>query len=427
MNLHATAAYMIHMLRSRSTAGHGVHSPFMFRFITEVLGGRTDREITREIESLRRDMLSDTRMIRVLDLGAGSAVMRGEERTIRKIASAAALPARDAALLARIAGSLDMIRIRERGGGMPADPRMEKGWQHPQEYGAGQRQVQKTESNQQACMEAGAGQRQRQKTGSDQQACMEAGAGQRQRQKTGSVQQPGMEEGDGQHHIQERGKGLRNGPVILELGTSLGISTLALALGAPDRKVISVEGCPELAAIASENLRNHGARNAEVICMEFSKALSHLTSLGIKVEMAFIDGNHRGPALCDYVQTIRKMGEEMIIVADDIRMNRDLISTWKKITGERNAGTGHSAGEDNSSIRNDTPHSAPGIDCTKVISPHVSGEWEDQAEYRSQFLHENTNGTPDDPGNEPVSLETFRLGMIFFLRNLTPGHYRVRC
>ncbi|MEZ4998696.1 MAG: hypothetical protein R2758_14940 [Bacteroidales bacterium] len=77
MILEAAAAYMMHLLRSGSTAGHGVHSPFMFRFITEVLGGSTDKAITREVENLRREMLADTRVIRVRDLGAGSAVMKG--------------------------------------------------------------------------------------------------------------------------------------------------------------------------------------------------------------------------------------------------------------------------------------------------------------------------------------------------------------
>lgn len=376
MNLHAAAAYMLHLLRSRSTEGHGVHSPFMFRFITEVLGGRTAMETAREVESLRKEMLSDTREVRVSDLGAGSAVMRGEERSIRRIASAAALPARDAALLARIAGSLDMIRMRERGEGMPADPRMGKGWQHRQENGAGPRFGQKT--------------------GSAQQPYMETDAGQRQSQKMVSEQQPGMETDAGQRHTQKTGEGLRVGPVILELGTSLGISTLALALGAPDRKVISVEGCPELSAIARENLHNHGARNAEVICMEFSEALRHLTSLGIKVEMAFIDGNHRGSALADYVKTIRNMGEEIIIIADDIRMNRDMTRTWRNLTGNQKAspGTLWMKEKESSSQTNDG----------KTVIQNAL------------VMH-----------MPPVSLETFRLGMIFFLRNCTPGLYRLRC
>ncbi len=156
-------------------------------------------------------------------------------------------------------------------------------------------------------------------------------------------------------------------PVILELGTSLGISTLALALGAPHRRVITVEGCPQLAAIARDNLQRHGAFNAEVICAEFSDALSLLRKKETKIGMAFIDGNHRGTALAGYVKKIREMGEEMIMVADDIRMNRDMINAWE-------------------SLAKDT----------------------------------TTTSTAT------ASLETFRFGILFFLRNITPGRYRIR-
>jgi predicted O-methyltransferase YrrM len=152
-------------------------------------------------------------------------------------------------------------------------------------------------------------------------------------------------------------------PVILELGTSLGISTLALALGAPHRKVISIEGCPELAATARDNLLRHGAHNAGVLCMEFREALALIRTRGTKVALAFIDGNHRGAALTEYVNIVREMGEEIIIVADDIHMNRDMIQAWQSLLAEKPA---------------------------------------------------------------PASLETFRMGMLFCLRKLTPGHYRVR-
>lgn len=365
MNLHAAAAYMIHMLKARSTAGHGVHSPFMYRFITEVLGGRTDRVVTREVESLRRKMLSDTRMIRVRDLGAGSAVMRGEERRISRIASVAALPARDVALLTRVAGNLDMIRIREMGTG---PGRRSDGENRP-----GMRPDREIQTD----------------PGPD------------------AVSRPGQRQSPDTGAEPQTGKFSRPGQVILELGTSLGISTLALALAAPDRRVISVEGSPELAAIARQNLLEHGALNAEVLCMEFGDALRHLNSLGIKVEMAFVDGNHRGIALADYVQTIRKMGEEMIIVADDIRMNKDMRKMWEILTGERNERT-------TTVTRGDQGvHAKNHLQSLSRSNIGTTGEREFFSQITFQPAH--------------VSLETFRLGMLFFLRNLTPGHYRTRC
>ena len=276
----------------------------MFRFITEVIGGRNDRAIQREVEGLRREMLADRREVRVRDLGAGSVVMGKGERSVRKIAFAAAVPKRETALLARIAGSLDKIRS----GG--------------------------AEIGHQSGV---------------------AGTGHR---SGGSETGLGSEIGGTGHRSGEESEA-----VTLELGTSLGISTLALALGAPHRRVISVEGCPEVAAIALENLRQHGAHNAEVLCMEFGEALALLRNRGTKVALAFIDGNHRGAALTDYVHMIREMGEEMIIIADDIHMNRDMMHAWRSLQSGNLA---------------------------------------------------------------PASLETLRMGMLFCLRNLTPGNYRVR-
>ena len=377
MNLHATGAYVLHLLRSRSIAGHGVHSPFMFSFITEVIGARGERHICEEVESLRRGMMADKRRVKVRDLGAGSAVMSGEVRSIRQIASAAALPAKHAALLARIAGNLDYILSRDTGpmGGIIRDPDRHlaadsglcpgSATDHsPEASGAGD----STHAN---------------AINSDHSLPTESA-----RLREPAADRDHLIAADSVHHAESNGKtdpvisrdaphaaqgenltvGSRHdNPVILELGTSLGISALALALGAPNRRVITVEGCPELAAIARDNLQRHGADNAEVICAEFSDALSQLKKSGTRIGMAFIDGNHRGTALIGYVNKIREMGEEMIIVADDIRMNRDMISAWESLT------------KDTSVARAAT-----------------------------------------------ASLETFRLGILFFLQNLTPGLYRIK-
>ena len=259
-----------------------MHSPFMFSFITEVIGGGSDRAVMKEVESLRREMLSDRRLVRVRDLGAGSAVMSGAERRIRDIAATAAVPKREAALLARIAGSLENIKEGGSGAG----------------YRPGK--------------QAGFGQQAGKITATDPIPAEAPDPG----------QQPGA---DPAHDHQ---------PVILELGTSLGISTLAMALGAPQRRVISVEGCPELADMARDNLRQHGAHNAEVICMEFGEALNELKRRGTRVALAYIDGNHRGAALTEYVHRIREMGEEMIIVADDIHMNGDMTGAWRSLTAQ---------------------------------------------------------------------------------------------
>ena len=363
MNLHAASAYALHLLTARSTAGHGVHSPWMFRFITEVIGGRGDSAIMREVESLRQEMLSDRRMVMVTDLGAGSSVMKSRERSVRHIASAAAVPKREAALLARIAESLNNTRTGEPG---DAD-------RHAEQSGTGLKPGKMAATDPVPAVVPDSGHSCREDAGRD------------------------------------------NLPVILELGTSLGISTLALALGAPQRRVISVEGCPELAAVARENLRRHGALNAEIICMEFGQALTDLHKKGVKVALAFIDGNHRGAAMTEYMHKIRQMGEEMIIIAHDIRMNRDMIKAWHSIVSgsavyRQAAGRLKSHG-DGQLLADISP------------GPALSG----QAQTPSPAPSEQEQASaPTPPGPIQATLETLRMGMLFCIPSITPGHYRVR-
>lgn len=270
MNLYPALSVLAHLLRSRSTAGHGVHSPFVYDFLTQAVRNKQSADIVKHIRALKDEMVNDRRIISVIDLGAGSLKGAGSERKVSRILADAALPVRQAWLLGR------MCR-----------------WYN-----------------------------------------------ERQADYTG---------GDG---------------IILELGTSLGVSALALSLAAPGRRVVTVEGCPVLSAIAAENLQRHGADNVQVINMEFSEALAALRQKGEKIVFAYIDGNHRGDALAKYVTGISQAGEEMVIVTDDIHLSRDMHRGWDRIR---------------------------------------------------------------ESGIAQACIETTRFGVLFIRRNFTPGHYRIRC
>ncbi|MDZ7636260.1 MAG: class I SAM-dependent methyltransferase [Bacteroidales bacterium] len=378
MNLHPVTAFFRHLLTGRSAAGHGVHSPFVFDFLTEVVMGKSDPHIMGEVEMLRREMLADRRTVRVTDLGAGSAVHKGEERRISDIASAAALPARQAALLSRIAGYMSDMSLRAaspvRRTGEPDRERDPtdvslRATSPVRRTGEPDRERDPTDVSLRAASpvgRTGEPDRERDPTDVSLRATSPVGpTGEPDRERdptdvslqatspvrrTGEpdsqratrveapqtkkpwIQLPDYESVSQAHkHNAEdtaRRPSSRNQGIILELGTSLGITTLAMALAAPERRVVTIEGCPALAAIARENLLRHGAANAEVLNMEFSAALHRLKREGTEVSLAFIDGNHRGGALKQYARSIRAMGEEMIIVADDIHMNRDMYSAW---------------------------------------------------------------------------------------------------
>jgi len=397
----------------------------MFRFITEVIGGRSDIAIMREVESLRREMLSDRRVVMVTDLGAGSSVMRGSERTVRQIASVAAVPKREASLLARIAASLDLIRT-----GRPGS-RQQPGGQTGAGDGSGEEpkivlQKQAEAGDSQCAAVENETNKQKQAESVDAlwsgegipapQPFRESDSGREDAGREDSGREDAGREDSGRDET-----GRDNQPVILELGTSLGISTLALALGAPQSKVISVEGCPVLAAIARDNLRRHGALNAEVICMEFGKALTELYEMGVKVALAFVDGNHRGAAMTEYVRKIRQMGEEMIIVADDIHMNRDMIKAWRSIV----------SGSSTSPVPDPwLPPAGPVPDPWLPPTSPVPDPWLPHTSPVPDPWLPPAGPVPDPwlPPASPVpaTLETLRTGMLFCIPSITPGHYRVR-
>lgn len=276
MSLYPVIAYIRHLFLSGNSAGHGVHSPFVYDFLTTVIRNKTDNSIVRDSEAIRSGMKRLREVIEVTDLGAGSLKSSGTKRSISEIAFTTSLPSRQLALLARLV----------------------QGWMARE-----------------------------------------------------LPDEPGDQEGS------MRG-------IILELGTSLGISACTLARAAGHREVVTVEGCPALAARARMNLETYGCAGVMVLNMEFSDALLMMEEDGTRVSFAFIDGNHRGEAMTGYVRKIFAMNDEMMIVADDIHLTADMYRAWKRLV-----------------------HS----------------------------------------GLYPVTIETSRFGIIIRKRSITPGHYRIRC
>jgi predicted O-methyltransferase YrrM len=83
--------------------GHGIHSPFIYRFVRDVLNDKKQYEAYASIEKIRTQLLKDDTVIMVEDMGAGSAVSRSKQRKINEIARAALKPPKYAQLLYRMA------------------------------------------------------------------------------------------------------------------------------------------------------------------------------------------------------------------------------------------------------------------------------------------------------------------------------------
>jgi len=223
--------YLRYQLRASNGKGHGMHSPFVFDFITRVLNDRTEYPAYSKIEALRSRLKKNKEIIRVEDFGAGSVYRSEHQRSIGSIARHAAKPAKYGQLLHR------MVR-----------------------------------------------------------------------------------------HYQ---------PVnLLELGTSLGVTSAYLAAGSPTAKLVTMEGAPEIARRASANLASLELDNVRVIEGNFENTLpAFLQSAGV-IDLAFIDGNHRkAPTLRYFELLLSHQGNDSIFIFDDIHWSREMEEAWSEISG----------------------------------------------------------------------------------------------
>ncbi|HRH66243.1 MAG TPA: class I SAM-dependent methyltransferase, partial [Bacteroidia bacterium] len=106
---------------------------------------------------------------------------------------------------------------------------------------------------------------------------------------------------------------------IIELGTSLGITTLYLAT--PDRRtrIQTLEGCAATAAKAKENFELFEMQNISQVIGEFSQTLPQVLDATGVVDFMYFDGNHRKAATLSYWElSLPHAGENSIFVLDDI-------------------------------------------------------------------------------------------------------------
>ncbi|WP_298421604.1 class I SAM-dependent methyltransferase [uncultured Kordia sp.] len=113
----------------------------------------------------------------------------------------------------------------------------------------------------------------------------------------------------------------------LELGTSLGIATIAMKEATT---IDTLEGCPETATIAQKQLKKYQAKNIKIHIDEFQKTFPKIADK--TYDLIYFDGNHQKEATLSYFnQLLNNIHNDSVFIFDDIHWSKEMIEAWESI------------------------------------------------------------------------------------------------
>jgi len=122
---------------------------------------------------------------------------------------------------------------------------------------------------------------------------------------------------------------------ILELGTSLGLSSAYLAAFSPDHKIHTVEGDASIAQVASNTHQALGLKNIKIYQGSIQDFLDQNNST--IWDIVFMDADHTYQSTISYYHQIRnQVHDESIILLDDVMWSKGMNRAWNEI---RHSGT----------------------------------------------------------------------------------------
>lgn len=107
--------FLKYFLFSSHRKGHGIHSPFVFNLVLKVFRNKISSDVVCKIESIRKKMISDVRIIKVTDFGAGSGMKKQKSRRVADIVRKSAVPQKYGKLLANLSSEFGKDSIIEFG------------------------------------------------------------------------------------------------------------------------------------------------------------------------------------------------------------------------------------------------------------------------------------------------------------------------
>ncbi|WP_303317361.1 class I SAM-dependent methyltransferase [Flavivirga abyssicola] len=121
-----------------------------------------------------------------------------------------------------------------------------------------------------------------------------------------------------------------NPKTILELGTSLGISTHAMSLANHESKITTIEGCPNISEFSKVNFKKSNLSNIDIKTGDFNTIINQL--LPNNYDLVFFDGNHQKEATLEYFETlVQTANNYSIFIFDDIYWSKGMTEAWESI------------------------------------------------------------------------------------------------
>lgn len=119
---------------------------------------------------------------------------------------------------------------------------------------------------------------------------------------------------------------------ILELGTSLGLSSLYMAKANESTQVTTLEGSDEVADLAIHNFEQLKATNIKLVKGPFENTLVKVVNESRHLDFVFFDGNHQKRSTLDYFETcLPKKHDKSVFIFDDINWSPEMKEAWTLI------------------------------------------------------------------------------------------------
>ncbi len=125
-----------------------------------------------------------------------------------------------------------------------------------------------------------------------------------------------------------------NARYVLELGTSLGLTTayLANAVAQTGGQLYSFEGCPNTADRARTHLNKLGYSPVNLVVGNLDETLAETIDHLPRIDLAFFDANHRyEPTIQYFITCLQHVHNDTVLVFDDIHWSKGMEQAWAAI------------------------------------------------------------------------------------------------